>query len=160
MRANTRRSDAGSGRLFSRLGALATLVGALLLALPQAAPAARPGEVRKAIERLVFSPELVMAHQKRIGLSAEQRESFIREMQRTQADLVPVQIDLSEAAADLAALLEGPAVDEEEALVAARRVMDLEAQVKERHMALMIRIKNLLTAEQQQRLRRLREGSE
>lgn len=107
---------------------------------------------------LVFSPQLLMAHQRKIGLTRDQRETVIREMQQARSELLPVEFEMTEAAADLMDLLDGPRVDEEAALAAAGRVLELERQMKSRRMVLLIRIKNLLTEEQQEQLRAIRDG--
>lgn len=109
-------------------------------------------------EGSVFAPELLIANQRRIGLTPEQREVFIREMRQTQSDLLPTQLEMSEASADLIELLAAPRVDEEAALAAARRMLELEQRVKGRHMVLLIRIKNLLTEEQQRLLQEIRDA--
>lgn len=108
--------------------------------------------------REMFPPELLIANQRKIGLTPEQRDVFIREMRQTQSDLLPTQLEMSEASADLMALIEGPRIDEEAALAAAQRVLDLERRLKTRHMVLLIRIKNLLTQEQQRLLREIRDA--
>lgn len=108
-------------------------------------------------QREVFPPELVMRFQSEIGLSDEQEEFLIGEMQSLQSDLVPLQFEMSEAAGNVREALSGTRVKEDETLALAERLMSLEAQIKQRHLALMIRIKNALTPEQQEELRELRE---
>jgi Spy/CpxP family protein refolding chaperone len=98
-----------------------------------------------------------MEHQQEIGLSGQQRQVLIAELQQTQSDLVPLQFEISEAGERLAQLFAAPRVDEQEALAAAQRVMEIESLIKTRHLSLVIRIKNLLTQEQQAELRRLRD---
>jgi Spy/CpxP family protein refolding chaperone len=71
--------------------------------------------------------------------------------------MVPMQVERVEASANLLELLEPAAVDEEAALAAADRMMTLELEVKARRMVLLVRIKNLLTAEQQRQLREIRD---
>ena len=100
------------------------------------------------LRRELFPPELVMRHQAEIGLSEEQRTALVHEMQALQSDLVPLQFDMSDAAGKLRAALAAPRVDEEKAAALADRVMSLESRIKRRHLALMIRIKNILTPEQ------------
>ncbi len=117
---------------------------------------ARADESTDFVRRAFFSPEILMANQRKIGLTPEQRETFVRAMTEAQTDMLPVKLEMSEAAADLALLLEGPRVDEEAALQAAQRVLELEQRTKLRHMELLVRIKNLLTVEQQRRLREIR----
>ena len=128
-----------------------------LCLLAVAPPVALAEDDEDPFEELVFDPELVMANQRKIELTREQRDLFIREMQATQTDVLPVEFEMTEASMDLIELLEGPRVDEEAALEAAARVLELERQVKSRHMVLLIRIKNLLTEEQQELLQEIRE---
>ena len=109
------------------------------------------------VQREVFPPELVMRFQSEISLSEEQEELLISEMQSLQSDLVPLQSEMNAAAGNLREALAGPRVEERETLVIAERLMSLEAQIKQRHLALMIRIKNALTPEQQEQLRELRD---
>ncbi|MEE8277357.1 MAG: periplasmic heavy metal sensor [Thermoanaerobaculia bacterium] len=132
--------------------ATATAAGLALLVGPG-------GHKRDRFEESVFAPDLVMSHQGEIGLRSDQKQALIEELQRTQADLVPLQFEMSEAGERLERLLGVPRVDEDEALAAAERVMQLESEIKRRHLTLMIRIKNLLTEEQQAELRRLRSRS-
>jgi Spy/CpxP family protein refolding chaperone len=114
-----------------------------------------PGEFE--LRHELIPPELVMQHQAEIGLNEEQKTALVHEMQALQSDLVPLQFEMSDAAGKLRAALATPRVDEEKAGVLADRLMSLETRIKRRHLALMIRIKNILTPEQQDRLRGLRE---
>ena len=140
--------------LAAAAGLAALLVAPLALAQP---PLEGPGgHKRDRFEESVFAPDLVMSHQGEIGLRSDQKQALIEELQRTQSDLVPLQFEMSEAGERLERLLGVPRVDEDEALAAAERVMQLESEIKRRHLTLMIRIKNLLTEEQQAELRRLR----
>jgi len=135
--------------------AILLLLGGMLVASFPAA-AADAGLPVDQVARLVFPPNLVIRHQREIGLTPEQRQALIAEMQRTQSDLVPLEIELGETAAELGALLAAPRVDEARALDLTARVLELEGRIKHRRMALLVRIKNRLTDEQQMRLRRLR----
>lgn len=109
------------------------------------------------LARLLFAPELVMRHQGELGLTREQKDTLIVEMQQTQSDLVPLQLEMSEIGGELGRLLARATVDEAAAVAAAQRVMDLEARIKTRHLVLVIRIKNMLSVEQQTTLRRIRQ---
>jgi len=152
-------SPLGIGRIGTRCLAVVAGLGVFLVAsfaFAQPPRAARQGHKKDRFQKLVFAPELVMAHQGEIGLQPDQKQALIGELQRTQTDLVPLQFEMREASELLARLLEPPRVDEGEALAAAERVMGLEAEIKKLHLALVIRIKNLLTEEQQAELRRLR----
>ena len=141
------------------IGTILVLAAAGLPAL-RAQPAGRQGKMPPGgleLRRELFPPELVMRHQAEIGLSGEQRNALVREMQAMQSDLVPLQFEMSEAAGKLRAALDAPRVDEDKASALADRLMSLETRIKKRHLALMIRIKNILTPEQQSLLRELRQ---
>ena len=97
-----------------------------------------------------------MRHQEAIALGEDQRQTLIHEVQQLQSDIVPLQFELSEAAEKLERLLAGPEIDEARALAHVDQVTGLEAQVKKRHLTLLVRIKNLLTEEQQRKLEELR----
>ena len=138
----------------------ALLLGALLLTVPTAQTLAQ-GDLTRTnasdrIARLLFAPELVMRHQGELGLTRQQKDTLVAEMQAAQSDLVPLQLEMAEVAGNLGRLLGRPTVDEESVLAAANRVMDLERQIKTRHLRLVIRIKNMLSPEQQATLRRIR----
>lgn len=134
--------------------AAGVLAASLLFAGPL--PGSRAGG-REAFDRVVFSPELLVANQRRIGLTPEQRETLVGEMRQTKSDVLPLEVEMAAAAAELIELLESPRVDEEAAQQAAARVLELERQVKSRRMLLLIRIKNLLTEEQQEQLEAIRD---
>jgi Spy/CpxP family protein refolding chaperone len=107
--------------------------------------------------RALFPPEMVMRHAQDIGLSDEQREQITSVIQQVQSDIVPLEWEVRERAETLADLLEQPRVDEAAALAQVERVTDIENQMKKTHLALLIRVKNALSEEQQQQLLALRE---
>lgn len=119
-------------------------------------PGPQPGAGDPLAEHL-FPPDLVMRHQAEIGLSPAQRDALIEELQATQVEIVPLQFDVTEAAEALAGLLSEARIDEGQALAGAQRVMELEARAKARHLILLVRVKNLLTPEQQERLEAIRD---
>lgn len=108
------------------------------------------------LKRHLFPPELVMSHQAEIGLDSEQRASLIAEIQSLQADVVPLQFEMREAVEELTRLLGKPHVDEAAALALAERITGFEARVKQRHLTMLLRVKNLLSGDQQNQLRALR----
>ena len=136
---------------WSHAGALA--LAAVLMLGTVAAAAELPGAAGNRIARLFFSAEQVMANQGRLGLSAFQREELIREMQETQVDIVPLQARMQAATEELVQSLKGHThLDEGRVVGLAGEVLQLEAEIKQRHLRLLIRIKNLLTEEQQRKL--------
>ena len=119
---------------------------------PQPAPAGH----NDPMQQHLFPPDLVMAHQGEIGLTTDQRQQLIDEVQALQVDLVPLQVEMSQSAERLAGLVAEARVDEAAALEVVDGITTLEARIKRRHMALLLRIKNLLSPEQQEQLQALR----
>jgi Spy/CpxP family protein refolding chaperone len=122
----------------------------LLLASPASA------EDPPAFMQQLYPPELIMRHGRDIGLSEAQRKAITQAVGETQATTLELQWDMQDAAQTLAELVSQDRVNEEAALEAAARVMEIEGRVKRAHLGLLIRIKNQLTPDQQQRLGQLR----
>jgi Spy/CpxP family protein refolding chaperone len=117
----------------------------------------RPAEPLGAIEARVFPVDLVMEHQADIALDSAQRDAITKEVARAQADLVKLQFDLEAEKEKLVKVLDGAKVDEAKSKDAAAALMAKENAIKAAHLAMLVRIKNVLTAEQQQKLKALRE---
>ena len=117
---------------------------------------AEPTSDADPFQGLLFSPEEVMQHQSAIGLTGEQRKQLVTEITQAQADLVPYQMEMAQFGETLMRRLAEPEIDEDAALGAATRIIELESMVKQRHLRLAIRIKNLLNAEQKTLLEDLR----
>ena len=105
------------------------------------------------LERGLFPPELVLSNQIALGLSAEQITSIKKQVGDTHTRVLDVQVDLHRVTEQLQVALDAPKVDESAVLALASQAMDLEKQVKSAHLALMIRVKNLLTPDQQDKAR-------
>lgn len=118
---------------------------------PQAA--AQPADP---FARFFYPPELVMQHQTEIALTDTQRASLLSMMQQAQGKFVEVQFKLAGEGGKLARLLQGATVDETQTLEAVDRVLALERELKRAQVGLMVRIKNVLTTQQQARLNDLR----
>ena len=136
---------------------LSTLVVGLLLAAGTVDPAALHAQEPDPFAGLLFAPELIMQNQAAIGLSKAQRRDLITEVTQAQAEFLPAQMDLAEDAEELKRLLAAPHIDESAAVALASRLMELESRIKQRHLVLAIRIKNLLSESQQTRLAELRD---
>jgi Spy/CpxP family protein refolding chaperone len=114
----------------------------------------RPGE--DPIAARLIPPELIMGHQSELGLDDKQRSAMVKEIERTQAQVLPLQWQMQSAAEALAKLLDEPRVDEARVLAQADKVMELERQVKRAHLGLLVRIRNLLSDGQRAKLQELR----
>jgi Spy/CpxP family protein refolding chaperone len=132
------------------------LSGALWLAATPGGAQGKPGD--DAYARALFDPQLVLRHARDIGLTPEQRRTILDEIKRAQTDLTPFQTDMTEPSLDLMELLEQPKVDEAAVVAKTDQVLKIENEVKKRQIAMLVRIKNVLTREQQSRLRTLRDA--
>lgn len=129
-------------------------------------PGARPhagqlpgGPAHDPLSEYLFPPELIMAHQKAIGLDDAQKNAIRSEILKTQTRFTELQWQLQDAIESLASVLKNSPVDEQQVLGQLDKVLNFEREIKRAQLGLMVRIKNKLTPEQQARLRELR-GSE
>jgi Spy/CpxP family protein refolding chaperone len=107
-------------------------------------------------EASLFRPDFVLQNQSQIGLTDAQILAITKDVGATH-DKLRAQRDTMKGLTDqLRTLLDAPQVDEKAALALASQLMDAEKQMKTAHMGLMIRVKNQLTPEQQQKLKDLR----
>ena len=109
-----------------------------------------------AFAQALFDPQLVLRHAQTIGLTTAQRRTILDELKTTQVALGPLQANMTEPALDLVELLGQPRVDEARVVAKMDQVLKIENEVKKQQATLLVRIKNVLTAEQQTRLRELR----
>jgi Spy/CpxP family protein refolding chaperone len=107
------------------------------------------------IERHFFAPELVMQHWEAIGLTPDQQTAIRAEMQKMMAQFNDLQRQESAEAHALAALVYPARTDEKAVLAQLDKLLTIEDQIKRLRTGVLIRIKNLLTPEQQAELRRL-----
>lgn len=130
---------------------------ALVLFLPVMAGAQERIPAEQGFERHLFPPELVMQHQRQLGLTEQQRTALTESITKLQADVVQLQWQLHDASARLGELLEPSKVDASAALQQVDRILEIERSVKKAHLALLIRIKNTLTVDQQRMLTELKQ---
>ena len=144
-----------------RLGLLAMPIAGILLSVvfvsaqqprPQQPP--QPAENDPMAEAL-FPPELVMQHQREIGLTDEQRMFMHGEIQRVTVRFNELQWQMQGAMEVLVSTMKEGVVNEQQAMAQLGKVLDTEREIKLLHLGLAIRIKNKLTPEQQEDLRRL-----
>jgi Spy/CpxP family protein refolding chaperone len=104
----------------------------------------------------LFPPELVLRNQIAIDLSDDQTAQIKRLLTEAHGRIAENQVDLQRAMERLRMTLDAPRVDEREALAAAERTMAIEMRLKKEHLALLVRVKNILTEEQQEQLAKIR----
>lgn len=103
----------------------------------------------------LFPPELIMQHQQSLGLSEEQKTFLRAELRKVQASFTERQWDLQDEMEKLTTLVKEPRVDEAKTLTQLDKVLALEREIKRLQFAMLIRIRNKLTPEQQARLREI-----
>lgn len=135
----------------SLLAAIALLVAA---SAPVGAQSAPP--LQDPIARSLFEPELIMKHRRAIALTDEQRDAISRLIKELQGQVMSLQWELQDQVEALAGELGRPRVDLDRALDRMGRVMQSERKIKEAHLTLLVRIKNVLTPQQQESLKKLR----
>ena len=133
--------------------------GALLLSLalalfPAAVRAQTPPDDPLAVH--LFPPDLVMKHAPEIGLDEKQRTAIKDAIQAAQPRFLDAQWSIQEESQKMVRLLQARPVDETAVLAQADKVMSLEREIKRTHLSLLVRIKNLLTEAQQEKLRAFR----
>jgi Spy/CpxP family protein refolding chaperone len=133
-----------------RCGLLAVLLLAGSTAWAQQTPGPDP------VGDNLFPPEQVLANQKAIGLDDAQRNYVRAEVLKAQTRFTELQFQLQDAMEALGGMLKQNPVDEAQVMVQLDKVLNAEREVKRTQIALMVRIKNKLTPEQQSHLRQLR----
>ncbi len=143
-----------------------TTFAAVLLAALAAAPAAAQGHEpgphsppreHDPLGHLLFPPEHVLQHAQELGLQPAQRATIVAAIKDAQGDLLDLQLQMSDRSQELEKIIGEANVNEAAALAQVDKVLTLEREVKRRQMQLLIRIKNTLTPEQQQRLAAMRD---
>ena len=103
-----------------------------------------------------FPPELIMQNQKALNLTAEQQTAIRTEMQQAMAKFTDLQWQQSAESEALETMLKQERVDEKLALAQLDKLLAIESNVKRLHFSTVVRVKNILTTEQQSQLRELK----
>ena len=117
---------------------------------------AEPAKPDDPIGARLFPPDLIMKHQRELAIDDKQRDALIAETQKTQQQSLALSWQMQGATEQLTKLLDAPHIDEAQALAQADKVMAIEREFKRAHLGLLIRIRNLLTDAQRERLAQLR----
>ena len=140
-----------------RLG-LAALVAALALAAPLSHLSAQgPALQEDPLFGNLFPPELIMQHRRAISLTDAQRDAISGLLGQAQGRMVQLQWELLDEMQQLTEIVGATRVDLDRALDQLDNVLDTEKEIKQAHIEMLVRIKNLLSAEQQSALERLRD---
>lgn len=134
------------------------LLVAGLAVVPAPVSAQEQGTDEDVFEALLYTPELVMQHRRAIDLNDEQRDAISQMIQELQGRVVSLQWEMLDQLESLQeTLAQGSQIDQDRALDQLDRVLQTEKEIKQAHLELLIRIKNVLTAEQQEILDGLKE---
>ncbi|HEY4228963.1 MAG TPA: periplasmic heavy metal sensor [Thermoanaerobaculia bacterium] len=125
---------------------VALLFSFLALADSSSAPADDP------FARYLYPPDRVMAHAMELGLDDAQKTSIKSEVQKAQGKFVDLQFELQGESEKMVRLLQQKPVDEAGVLAEVDRILALEKDIKKTQISLLVRIKNVLTAAQQEKL--------
>jgi Spy/CpxP family protein refolding chaperone len=106
----------------------------------------------------LYPPELILMAHAQIGLTQEQQDALRTRVQKTQSRSDELRQRLEKETAALSALARQDKVDEAAISAQLDRVLDVERELKHLHIGLLAGIKNLLTPEQQSRLREIEKG--
>ena len=107
------------------------------------------------IESHLFKPEDVMKHQRALSLSQQQKNNIIAAHQEAQSEFAKWQWDLQAISEEMTELVSKTKIDESKAMQTLEKMLDLERNIKRTQLRLMIKIKNQLNKEQQEKLREL-----
>ncbi len=104
----------------------------------------------------LYAPELIMQHRRAIGLTDQQRDAISKLIGELQGRVVSLQWELLDEVQQLKTATAGTRVDLDRSLDQLGHVLDTEGKIKRAHLEMLVRIKNLLTPQQQATLDRLR----
>ena len=130
----------------------------LVVAVEAGAPPPGPGQ--DPLAQHVFAPDLVMRHAAEIGLDEKQRVAIKDAVLKMQSKFLDVQWEVQAESEKMVRLLQASPVDETAVLAQADKVMALERDVKRTHLSLLVRVKNILTDAQREKLKELRRRTE
>lgn len=109
----------------------------------------------KALNETLFPPELLLRNEDRLALDSHQRNLIAQEDQQLRIKEAGLQWRMSDESTRLAEILQRAHITENEALTQLDRVLAVEREAKRARLAMLIRIKNVLTPDQQGRLKGL-----
>ena len=137
----------------------ATFVAAQQPRPPQPAQPDQPGPPPPPpdLADAMFPPDMIMQHQRELGLTDEQKTFMRGEINKTAARFNDLQWQLQDAMEALHETMKSNNVNEQQALAQLDKVLDTEREIKKLHMGLAIRLKNNLTPEQVQKLQNMRQ---
>ena len=105
----------------------------------------------------LFPPNIILQHQDRLALSKEQFTAIKAAVLEVQANVAEHEWDVREAYQNIMAELDKTPIDEQQVLEYVGAALRAENEVKKLQVAMLVRLKNLLTDEQIAHLESVRE---
>jgi Spy/CpxP family protein refolding chaperone len=138
-----------------RLAVFAALGFVVAIAVARATLAESPSPGQPGddpVGRNLFPPERVLGHAQEIGLDDTQRAAIRADIQKTSPKFTDLQFDLQGEMEKLSRLVAEKRVDEAKTLAQLDRILALEKEIKRSQIGMLVRIKNTLTPQQQDKL--------
>ena len=133
-----------------------TLLGICLVLFTTVATAQGIGKQKDVFKGKLFAPNIILENQDELGLSKEQFTAIRAAVVAVQGNVAEHEWDLREAYMKVMADLDEVPVDEDKVMVNVQAALLAENEVKKLQVAMLIRLRNLLTDEQMQYLQGLR----
>ena len=116
---------------------------------------AQPEPTDDPLAEYLYPPDRVMAHALEIGLDDAQKTAIKNEVQKVQGKFLDLQFEMQGESEKMIRLLRERPVDEAKVLGEVDRILALEKEIKKAQVSLLVRIRNLLTPAQQDKLMQL-----
>lgn len=129
--------------------------GLCLVLIAAGANAQRPGPQKDPFQGKLFAPNVILDNRDELNLTREQLTAIRAAVVEVQGDIAEHEWDLREAYQQVLADLDESPVDEEKILAGVEKALLAENEVKKRQVALLIKLRNLLTDEQMEILQSL-----
>ena len=134
------------------------LLPLLILVIASGVSAQGMGQQQKDVFKgKLFAPNIILQHQDELGLSKEQFTAIRAAVVEVQGNVAEHEWDLREAYQRLMADLDESPIDEQKVLQNVEAALLAENEVKKLQVAMLIKLRNLLTNEQMEYLQSVRE---
>ncbi len=120
----------------------------LLMAVALLSVTANAADQKDVFKGKLFAPNIILENRDELQLSKDQFTAIRKAVVEVQAGVAEHEWDMQEAYQALMLELDKSPIDEERVLEHASRALQAENQVKKKQVAMLVRLKNLLTAEQ------------
>ncbi len=132
---------------------LTPLLATCLFLLASVATAQDAGNQKDVFKGKLFPPNIIMEHQDKLGLSKEQFTAIRAAVVEVQSNVAGYEWDLREAFQRVLSALDESPIDEDKVIESLEAALRAENEVKKRQVAMLVKLRNLLTDEQVEYLR-------